>query len=97
MKFFKSRALAITVIVLTLVMLIVMTVLSLRLYVNLDLIRTPRMLLEGEYSVDGGEFMPYDNEAPIDNHFHTITFKGRIPENILTYYEEISFSTKNLW
>ena len=55
------------------------------------------MLLEGEYSVDGGEFMPYDNEVPIDNHFHTITFKGRIPENILTYYEEISFSTKNLW
>ena len=50
MKFFKSRALAITVIVLTVVMLIVMTVLSLRLYVNLDLIRTPRMLLEGEYS-----------------------------------------------
>ena len=97
MKFFKSRALAITVIVLTVVMLIVMTVLSLRLYVNLDLIRTPRMLLEGEYSVDGGEFMPYDNEVPIDNHFHTITFKGRIPENIFKYYEEISFSTKNLW
>ena len=97
MKFFKSRALAIIVIALTVVMLIGMTWLSMRLYLNIDLIKTPYMLLEGEYSVDGGEFMPYDNEAPIDNHFHTITFKGRIPENILTYYEEISFSTKNLW
>ena len=97
MKFFKSRALAITVIVLTVVMLIGMTVLSMRLYLNLDPIKTPYMLLEGEYSVDGGDFKLFDSKSPINDHFHTITFKGRIPENIFKYYEEISFSTKNVW
>ena len=97
MKFFKSRAIAITVIVLTVVMLIGMTVMSMRLYLNLDLIKTPYMLLEGEYSVDGGDFKPFDSQSPINDHFHTITFKGRIPENIFKYYEEISFSTKNVW
>ena len=48
MKFFKSRALAIIVIALTVVMLIGMTWLSMRLYLNIDLIKTPYMLLEGE-------------------------------------------------
>lgn len=97
MKFFKSKALAVTVIVLTVVMLIGMTVLSMRLYLNLDLIKTPYMLLEGEYSVDGGDYKPFDSKSPINEHFHTITFRGRIPENIFKYYEEISFSTKNVW
>jgi len=97
MKFFKSKALAVTVIVLTVVMLIGMTVLSMRLYLNLDLIKTPYMLLEGEYSVDGGDYKPFDSKSPINEHFHTITFRGRIPENIFKYYEEISLSTKNVW
>ena len=97
MKFFQSRALAIAVVILTAAMLIGTVVLTSLYFANIELIRTPSMFLEGEYSIDGGDFIPFDPDEPIYKPFHTITFKGTFPEETLKYYNELSISTKNLW
>ena len=60
-------------------------------------IRTPYMFLEGEYSVDDGEFKPFDLEEPINESFRKIVFRGKISKNIRNYFKEIAFTTKNMW
>ncbi|MBQ6413212.1 MAG: histidine kinase [Ruminococcus sp.] len=54
------------------------------------------MFLEGEYSVDGGEWKPIDNTREVTDSFHTIVFKGRLIDE-LKFGQSLTFSTKNVW
>lgn len=54
------------------------------------------MFLEGEYAVDGGEWKPINTSAEINDRFHSITFKGRLIEE-LKYGQSLTFSSKNVW
>ncbi len=68
-----------------------------RYYIGLDIFETSDMFLEGEYSVDGGEWQPIDTNKPIGDHFHKIVFKGKIAPMITTLYRSFSISSKNVW
>ena len=62
-----------------------------------NIYRTPYMILEGEYSVDDGDWKPFDPEKPITDRFHKITFRGNIPKSTFIFYQEVSVCTRNLW
>ncbi|MBO6108907.1 MAG: histidine kinase [Eubacterium sp.] len=96
-SFFKGKLLAVISTVSAFAIIIVLSLIFFQKSINLDLIETPYMFMEGEYSVDGGEFVPFDMDTPIDDSFHTITFKGKMPDDALSYYNEISFLSQNLW
>lgn len=54
------------------------------------------MFLEGEYSVDGGDWKPIDTSREITDHFHTITFKGHIMDDIM-FIQTMNISSQNVW
>ena len=96
-KFFRSRTLSIIIAILTLLMFVFTAVLSSLLVVSTDIFRTPYMILEGEYSVDGGAWKAFDPDTPIQDRFHRIVFRGNIPKSTFRFYQEISISVRNLW
>ena len=97
MKFFKSKALAMIVALLT-VLMFLFTVVTAALFIcDNNIYRTPYMILEGEYSVDDGDWKPFDPEKPITDRFHKITFRGNIPKSTFIFYQEVSVCTRNLW
>ena len=49
-------------------------------YLKLDTTISRAVFLEGEYSVDGGEWKPTDGYDPINERFHKITFKGKMSD-----------------
>ena len=54
------------------------------------------VMLEGEYSIDGGEPQRIDNQKPIGEHFKRAVFRGRLIENI-DAFGLMSVSSKNVW
>ena len=54
------------------------------------------MFMNGEYSVDGGEWKTFDPEEPIKDSFHTIVFRGKLLKNVDGFGNVILF-TKNVW
>ena len=97
MRFLKSRILTITMLLLAIIVYISVAALTIRTSQQTVDIRTPYMFLEGEYSVDDGEFKPFDLEEPINESFRKIVFRGKISKNIRNYFKEIAFTTKNMW
>ena len=81
----------------TLVMLISGIIVAKRFYVRLDLYDTPATLLEGRYSVDGGEWKELNADQSIDDHFHKIEIRGKIIGKMLILYDDITLSTKDIW
>ena len=82
-----------TVIFLVLILLIVTTVHLISPY---QIMYNQKHFIEGEYSVDGGEWKPIDPEQPIDDLFHTIVLRGTLVKQAF-YYENLCISTKNVW
>lgn len=54
------------------------------------------VMLEGEYSVDGGEWKKIDPKAPIGDHFHKIVFRGT-PVTEALAYNNMTVSSQNVW
>lgn len=54
------------------------------------------VMIEGEYSIDGGEWKPIDNEKPIEEHFHKAVFKGK-PIKTFKNNRLINIMSKNVW
>ena len=54
------------------------------------------VILDGEYSVDGGEWKPVDSSQSINENFHNITIRGKLNE-FIPGFESLSFSTKDVW
>ena len=81
------------VVFLVLILLIVTTV---HLFSPNQVIYNQKHFIEGEYSVDGGEWKPIDPEQPIDDLFHTIVLRGTLVKQVF-HYEELCISTENVW
>lgn len=54
------------------------------------------VILDGEYSVDGGEWKPVDSTQSINETFHNIELRGKINE-LIPAFEVFAFSTKDVW
>lgn len=55
-------------------------------------------MLEGEYSLDGGEWKPIDNTKPINEHFHKAVFKGNFTKQVkANYTTTMDIVSKNVW
>lgn len=54
------------------------------------------VFIEGEYSVDGGEFKPTVADSPIREDFNSLTVKGRLSKPVNSY-EMLVASVDNVW
>ena len=68
-----------------------------RNFLKLDMTISRSTFLEGEYSVDGGEWKPTDGYKPINERFHKITFRGKMSDFASMYSENITVSSQNVW
>ena len=66
-------------------------------YSKLDTTISRTVFLEGEYSVDGGEWKPTNGYDPINERFHKITFKGKMSDFTAIFSENITVSSQNVW
>ena len=82
---------------LTLLMIVSAIWIGMRYYVSMDIYETPSMFLEGEYSVDGGEWKPIEKDRYITDHFNKIVFKGKMSKKLLMYFGSLTISSKNVW
>ena len=96
-KVLRSKGWTLAAIGVTLVMLISGILIALRFYVKMDLYDTPVSLLEGKYSVDGGEWKELKADQTITDHFHKIEIRGKLTKNVLKLYDEINLITKDVW
>ena len=97
MKFLKSKRLGIIVMFAVILMFAGVVLLSISSYQKSLFIETPYMFLEGEYSIDDGEWKPIELDKPIKEAFHTIRFIGTIPQSTFEKYSELTITTKNVW
>ena len=96
-KVLRSKGWTLAAIGVALVLLISGIIAAMRFYVRMDIYDTPATLLVGSYSVDGGEWKPLAEDQSIDEQFHRIEIRGRIPRKFLELYEEATVSTKDVW
>ena len=96
-RILKSKLWTFIAVSVTLVLLLVGVLFVLRFYVSMDIYATPATLLNGSYSVDGGEWKETKSNVSIDERFHTLEMRGRIPEKLLFISDEINLSTKDVW
>ena len=82
---------------LTLLMFVSAIWIGVRYYVSMDIYKTPSMFLDGEYSIDGGEWKPIEKDRPITDHFHKIVFKGKMSKDLLLFFGNLTVSSKNVW
>jgi hypothetical protein len=82
---------------LTLLMIVSAIWIGMRYYVSMDIYEMPSMFLEGEYSVDGGEWHPIEKGRYITDHFNKIVFKGKMSKKLLMYFGSLTISSKNVW
>ena len=98
-KILKSKGWTLAAVLVALVMLISGVLVAMRFYVRMNLYDTPASLLEGKYSVDGGEWKELKADQAITDHFHKIEIRGTLSENVISQFrfEEISITTKDVW
>lgn len=70
--------------------------LSTRYFFNFVNTHEYSVMIDGEYSVDGGEWKKYDPTKVIDEHFHKIVFRGKPVKNSLPYIY-MAISSQNVW
>ncbi len=54
------------------------------------------VMLDGEYSMDGGEWKKYDSMEPINEHFKKAVFKGKFIKQV-EFYHGMYITSKNVW
>ena len=54
------------------------------------------VILDGEYSLDGGEWKPVDSTQSINEHFHNIKIRGKV-NALIPEFENLAFSTRDVW
>ena len=67
-----------------------------RVFEPIDSVIRSTVMLDGEYSIDGGEWRPIDNDQPINEHFHKAVFKGKWTKNIKSF-RVMYVIAKNVW
>ncbi len=96
-KILGGRIWTVVCVVLTLLLITSTVWIGVRYYVSMDIYESPTMFLEGEYSVDGGEWKPIESERPITDHFHKIVFKGKMSKELLLLFGNLTVSSKDVW
>ena len=96
-KILGGRIWTIVCVVLTLLLITSTIWIGVRYYVSMDIYESPTMFLEGEYSVDGGEWKPIESDRPITDHFHQIVFKGKMSKELLLFFGNLTVSSKDVW
>ena len=96
-RILKSKLWTFIAIVATLILLVTGVLFAMRFYVSMDIYDTSATLLEGRYSVDGGEWKEVRRNSAIDERFHTLELRGSFSRKLLNIYDEISLSTKDVW
>lgn len=66
-------------------------------FIKIDNTRDQSIFMEGEYSIDGGEWKPIEPDKPINESFHKIVFKGKINETATMMYANMTISSQNVW
>ncbi len=96
-KILNSKRLSAVVMAVIVLMLAGLTVLSLNFFLSIDHSIDMPMFLDGEYSVDGGEFKPYSQTGEITDSFNDkVVFKGKL-STYTSYYPTVTISSKNVW
>ena len=93
----KSKIWTCIAVIVTLVLLMTGVVFTMRFYVSMDIYEKSPTLLEGRYSVDGGEWKEIRRNETIDDRFHTLELRGRFPDKLLIIFDELNLSTKDVW
>ena len=96
-KILGGRIWTVVCVVLTLLLITSAIWIGVRYYVSMDIYESPTMFLEGEYSVDGGEWKPIESDRPITDHFQKIVFKGRMSKKLLLLFGNLTVSSKDVW
>ena len=96
-KILGGRIWTVVCVVLTLLLITSTIWIGVRYYVSMDIYESPTMFLEGEYSVDGGEWKPIESDRPITDHFQKIVFKGRMSKKLLLLFGNLTVSSKDVW
>ena len=95
-KILNSKRLSAVVMAVIVLMLAGLTVLSLNFFLSIDHSIDMPMFLDGEYSVDGGEFKPYSQTGEITDSFNDkVVFKGKL-STYTPYYPTVTISSKNV-
>lgn len=94
---FGSRRWTIVGISIVILLFIGLIVYGAQYFIKIDTTRDQSIFMEGEYSVDGGEWKPIDPDKPINETFHKIAFKGKINETALMVYANMTISSQNVW
>ena len=71
---------------------------SVRVFERIDYSISSTTMLDGEYSIDGGEWKPIDNSKPIDEHFSKAVFKGHFSKEVRANHTvTMDIVSKNVW
>lgn len=92
----KGRVWILTIAALMLILFGFLVWQNARAYYVVDTTKSTTVMLEGEYSIDGGDWQIIDNDQPIDKHFGKAVFRGRLIDD-LKVYGIMSISSKNIW
>jgi len=96
MKILKGRIWISIIAVMILVLLGWTVWQNVRAYLPMNMTQRFTVPVEGEYSIDGGEWQTIDIEKPIDEHFHKAVFKGNLIKN-LKFNRIMDIVSKNVW
>lgn len=96
MKLAKGRIWIISIVTSMLILLGWMLWQNIRVYERLETHKRYTTLIEGVYSLDGGEWQPIDNTKPINEHFQKAVFKGK-PIKSLKSGKLMNIVSKNAW
>ncbi len=95
-KMLGGKVWAAVIVALMATLLVWMGVLMGKYFFKSELTLDLSMMLEGEYSADGGEWKPIQPDQSIQEHFHHIVFRGKPLEETYTY-SYLTIYSKNVW
>jgi len=94
---FKGKIPAAIIVGLLIVVFATLVTLGVRFYYNPYSYNTSEyMFLNGQYSVDGGEWKTIDPTKPIQDTFRKIEFRGTLTGTAVSY-DVVNISTNNVW
>lgn len=96
MKNIRGRIWIISIVVAMTVLLLWTLWQNIRIYERIKTDTSHTTMIEGEYSIDGGEWKPIDNSQPITEHFHKVVFKG-VPADYIKSDRIMYIISKNVW
>ena len=83
--------------IIILMILVAMYVLCRKYYKDNSAWATQEAMLDGEYSVDGGEWKPFIGEKYLTEHFQRIVIRWEVKDIDMTLYDNLNISAKNVW